>query len=148
MAASGESLYEGVCGETKNPDCLPLLKDDPRITSAKNYLDLSTFILEFGEKKAREGKEYMLQFAKDHPTELITYCANNYESPITSFLSAKAELIEDPRTATYDALVAGDVPKQCAKAMEEAKIDNPPINKIVTLLSPIAYYAISHLVVI
>ncbi|CAL0303021.1 unnamed protein product [Lupinus luteus] len=56
MAASGKSLYEGVCRETKNPNCVPLLKDGPQITSAKNYLDLSKFILDFAKKKAREGK--------------------------------------------------------------------------------------------
>ncbi|CAL0303029.1 unnamed protein product [Lupinus luteus] len=132
MAASGESLYEGVCRETKNTDCVPLLKDDPRITSAKNDLDLSRFILEFAEKKAREGKKYILQIAKEHPTECIILCANKfYESTITSFISAKGELIEDPTSATYDAKVVGDGPEYCAKAFTTANIENPPINKLI-----------------
>ncbi|KAF1897167.1 hypothetical protein Lal_00034870 [Lupinus albus] len=146
MAASGERLYEGVCRETNNPGCLPLLKDDPRITSAKNYLDLSRFILEFAEKKAREGKKYMLQIAKEHPTELIKICANNnYEATITSFISAKGELIEDPMTATYDAKVAGDGPEYCAEALTAAQLPNPLINKVVALVSSIAFYATNHL---
>ncbi|CAL0328172.1 unnamed protein product [Lupinus luteus] len=115
-AASGESLYEGVCRETKNPDCIPLLKDDPQITSAKNYLDLSRFILDFAEKKAREGKE-----------------------------GAKGDLIKDPESAAYQARVAGDGPEYCAKAFKEANIENPPINKLVASVSTIAFYAINHL---
>ncbi|KAF1897183.1 hypothetical protein Lal_00034886 [Lupinus albus] len=133
IAASGESLYEGVCKEAQNPNCLPLLKDDPRITSAKNYFDLATFILEFAEKKAREGKEYMLKIAKEHPTERFKTCANEYEATITSFISAKGELIEDPMTATYDAKVAGDGPEYCAEAFTAANIPNPLINKVVAL---------------
>ncbi|CAL0303019.1 unnamed protein product [Lupinus luteus] len=82
MAASGKSLYEGVCGDTQKPtDCLQLLRHDPLITSAKNYFDLSKFILEFGEKKAKEGKKYIWQIAKKHPIPQITLCAKNtYES--------------------------------------------------------------------
>ncbi|OIV89229.1 hypothetical protein TanjilG_24397 [Lupinus angustifolius] len=134
MEASGNSLYEGVCRETEKPGCLSLLKYDPRITSGKNYLDLSRFILEFAEKKARVGKQYMLQIAKKHPTRLITLCTNSYESTITAFKSAKGELNDDPRTATYDAKIAGDAPKHCAEAFAEANIENPPINKIVALV--------------
>ncbi|OIV89230.1 hypothetical protein TanjilG_24398 [Lupinus angustifolius] len=146
MTASGESLYEGVCKETKNPDCLPLLKDDPRITTAKNYLDLSRFILDFAENKAREGQKVMLQIAKEHPTVRINLCANHfYEGTITSFISAKGELIEDPMTATYDAKVAGDGPEYCAEAFTAANLENPPINKLVALVSIIAFYATDHL---
>ncbi|OIW14225.1 hypothetical protein TanjilG_21365 [Lupinus angustifolius] len=146
MAASGESLYEGVCRETKNQDCVPRLKDDPQITLQKNYLDLSRFILDFAEKKARDGKEYMLQITIEHPTIRINLCANHfYEATITSFISAKGELIEDPMTATYDAKVAGDGPEYCAKAFTAANIENPPINKLVALVSIIAFYAINHL---
>ncbi|OIV89231.1 hypothetical protein TanjilG_24399 [Lupinus angustifolius] len=147
MAASGKSLYEGVCRETQNPaGCLQLLRHDPQITSAKNYFDLSRFILEFGEKKATEGKEYILQIAKEHPTPQITLCAKNtYGSLPTSFIIARDEMINDPKSATYDALVIGDGPAYCAEAFRKANVENPPINKMMTLLSHIAYYAIEHL---
>ncbi|KAF1897344.1 hypothetical protein Lal_00035047 [Lupinus albus] len=138
-AALGKSLYVGVCRKMERPNCLSLLKQDPRITSAKNYLDLSRFILEFAVRKAREGKKYMLQIAKKHPTKLITCCAKSYESTITAFLSAKGELVGDARTATYDGRIAGDAPKRCAEAFKEANIENPPINKDVTLLSMLVY---------
>ncbi|CAL0303025.1 unnamed protein product [Lupinus luteus] len=146
MAALGESLYEDLCKETGKPDCVPLLKDDPRITSAKNYLDLSRFILDFAEKKAREGKKYMLQIAKKHPTERIILCANSlYGSTILAFEGAKGDLIKDPESAAYQARVAGDGPEKCAEAFKEANIENPPINKFVALVSTIAYYVANHL---
>ncbi|CAL0303020.1 unnamed protein product [Lupinus luteus] len=136
MAASGEILYEGVCIEAKNLDCVPLVKDDPQLTSTKKYLDLSRFILDFVEKKAREGKEYMFQIAKKYPTECIILCANNtYESTITLFKNAERELIEDPEAAAYEARVAGDGPEYCAEAFKAANIENPPINKLVASLA-------------
>ncbi|KAK7281169.1 hypothetical protein RIF29_08912 [Crotalaria pallida] len=144
--ALGESLYESVCKETKNPSCFPLLKGDPRIPSAKDYLEISRFILEFGVKKGREGQAYLQGIAKKYPTELIKLCANNfYSSTILSFQSAILELKEDFLTANYDAKVAGDGPAYCAERLKEINIEEPLINQEVALISQAAFFATNHL---
>ncbi|OIW14224.1 hypothetical protein TanjilG_21364 [Lupinus angustifolius] len=88
----------------------------------------------------------MLQIAKEHPTVRINLCPNHfYEATITSFISAKGEFIEDPTTTTYDAKVAGDGPEYCVEAFTATNIENPPINKLVALVSIIAFSATNHL---
>ncbi|CAL0303022.1 unnamed protein product [Lupinus luteus] len=85
----------------------------------------------YEEKKAKEGQEYMLQIAKEHPIERIILCANSlYASTILAFEGAKDDLIRDPWFAAYKARVAGDGPDYCAEAFKEANIENPPINKL------------------
>ncbi|KAK7281165.1 hypothetical protein RIF29_08901 [Crotalaria pallida] len=148
MLVLSESLYEGVCKEATitDPSCLQLLKADPRIPSAKTYLQLSTFILEFGVKKGKKGKNYMEEVAKTHPTKGIKLCAGNfYDNTIHSFQSAIVELKEDAESASYDAKAAGDGPAYCAQRLAEVKIDNPLINKEVALISTVAFLAINHL---
>ncbi|KAK7281358.1 hypothetical protein RIF29_09273 [Crotalaria pallida] len=152
IPALGESLYESICKETIDTDigtvssCIQLLKEDPRIPSAKNYLELSKFILEFGVKKGKEGQNYMKKIAKAHPTEAVKLCANSYyDYAIGSFQSAILELKEDILTATYDAKVAGDGPAYCADILAEIKIENPLINKEVSLISVVAFLSTNHL---
>ncbi|KAE9592512.1 putative pectinesterase inhibitor domain-containing protein [Lupinus albus] len=143
-ASSEKILYASVCEETKDPACIPLFKDDPKISKANNYFDLSGFILDLAVEKAKEGQNYMREIAKKYPT--IDACANSfYTSTISSFMSAKVELNQDTMTANYDAKVAGDGPRYCVEALAKVKLDNPTINKIVGLLSLAAFYATNHL---
>ncbi|KAF1895277.1 hypothetical protein Lal_00043923 [Lupinus albus] len=158
-AVSGESLYDIVCREMKKDepyslhpralDCQDpqVFKDDPRITSAKNYLDLSWFTLEFAEKKAKEGSKYMLQIAKEHPTPHITYCANYiYKSANLIFTYAKYHLFDGGEMSAHNELSSLLLElKYCEGVLLEARIENPPINKMVALLNTIAYYATKHI---
>ncbi|CAL0333348.1 unnamed protein product [Lupinus luteus] len=114
-ASSDESLYRSVCAETKHPECIQLLQSNPNITNAKNYFDLSGFLLDLAEEKAKEGH------------------------------NAKLELTEDTMTASYDAKVAGDGPQYCVEALTEVELENPPINQVVGLLSLASFFAINHL---
>ncbi|CAL0333347.1 unnamed protein product [Lupinus luteus] len=135
-ASSDESLYRSVCAETKHPECIQLLQSNPNITNAKNYFDLSGFLLDLAEEKAKEGHKYMKEIYIKFPTQFLNSCANSfYPNTITSFHSAKLELTEDTMTASYDAKVAGDGPQYCVEALTEVKLENPPINQGIEILS-------------
>ncbi|KAJ1438425.1 Pectinesterase inhibitor domain [Sesbania bispinosa] len=149
--ASGANLYEAVCKEAEKDSarCLQILKDEPRIASARTYDDLSKFILEFGLKRATEGQNYLKEVMKTNPTPAITQCATvHYDGVVGSFKSSLGELEEDVLTANYDAKVAGDGPTTCNSLLADEKINNPTIsalNSDILLISKIAFLATNKL---
>ncbi|CAL0333346.1 unnamed protein product [Lupinus luteus] len=148
--ASSQSLYESVCKETGQDAglCLQLLKANPQIPSAKNYRDLTKFILDLGITKGTQGQNVLLNLLKTNPSPAIRQCATfDYDGTIGSLKSAIRELPVDLQTAQYDARVAGDGPTNCATAITAAKINNPTIvdiNKMTSLLCKVAFLAIEH----
>ncbi|KAJ1438430.1 Pla a 1-like [Sesbania bispinosa] len=151
MPAFCYNLYEIVCNEAKEDanNCLQVLKADPRITSAKDYRDLSKFILYLAINKAIQGQNYFHNLMYTHPTKAIRQCANFwYSGTIASFRSALRELAEDPESANYDARAAGDGPTSCQRAIMAEGLNNPQIrfrNYQTSLLSNIAFVATNHL---
>ncbi|CAL0323101.1 unnamed protein product [Lupinus luteus] len=150
ILASCQSLYKGICKETHENEgaCLQLLKSDPRIPSAKNYVDLTHYILDFAIKKGTKGQKYLLNLMKTNPSQAIYQCATiDYNDSISSFKTAKVDLTQDPLTASYDAKIASDGPTKCGEAIKAAKMNNPTVfdlNKTVLLLSEIAYLAANN----
>ncbi|KAE9592511.1 hypothetical protein Lal_00028587 [Lupinus albus] len=151
MPASSQSLYESVCKETGQAaaNCIQLLKANPQIVSAKNYRDLSKFIMELGITKGTQGQNVLLNLLKTNPSPAIRECANSdYTGTIGSLKSAIRELPVDLQTAEYDAHVSGDGPVNCATALKAAKINDPSflnINNIVSLLCQVSYLSVKHI---
>ncbi|KAE9599476.1 putative pectinesterase inhibitor domain-containing protein [Lupinus albus] len=147
IPASCQSLFESICKETLENEgaCIQLMKSDPRIPSATNYVDLTNYILDMAIKKATEGQNYLLDLMKTNPSKAIHQCATiDYNGSISSFKTAKVDLTQDPPTASYDAKIAGDGPANCAEAIKAENINNPTIfdiNKTMLLLSDIASFA-------
>ncbi|CAL0323078.1 unnamed protein product [Lupinus luteus] len=153
VPTSCKTLYESVCEDTlngNNAPCLKLLKIDPTILSAKNYVDLTNSILDLAITKATDGQNYISNFNKQNQPPAIQKCATTlYPGSISSFKKAKVELVKDPQTASSDARLAGDGPSNCADAIKAAGINDAIIiylNTNVLLLSDIASVAARKLV--
>ncbi|KAE9617455.1 hypothetical protein Lal_00034046 [Lupinus albus] len=150
MPALGDSLYEIICKDNlkETKVCLQLLKTDPQIPSAKNYFDLSIFIMDFALKKGIEGQNLFTNLGKKNPSQAINQCATiYYNSIITAFEGGKRELKKHPDIARYETTVAGDGSKNCSEAIEAEKISNPSINDInnkMSILSDAAFIAVVH----
>lgn len=151
LQASSANLYESVCKEAgeDNGRCLQVLKGEPKIASAKDYVQLSKLILQMGVKKGTEGQNYLKEVMKTNPSPAIKQCATTlYDGVVGSFKSSLSELEEDGLTANYDAKVAGDGPSTCDRALAAEKINNPSIaslNSDVLLISKIAFLATNKL---
>ncbi|CAL0314782.1 unnamed protein product [Lupinus luteus] len=85
---------------------------------------------------------------KTNPSQAIHQCATiDYNGSISSFKTAKVDLTQDSKTASYDAKIASDGPAKCDEAIKAAKINNPKVfdmNKTVLLLSDIASLAANN----
>ncbi|KAK7343748.1 hypothetical protein VNO77_12757 [Canavalia gladiata] len=130
-------------------NCMSILRSDPKILNAENYLELSQAILELALKKGIEGQNFLKELVQINDVPAIKECANlHYDGVIGSFRSALKELKEDPDTANSDAKVAGDGPDACDRALASAHIVNPDIaalNRQIKLLSNTAFQAINKL---
>ncbi|CAL0302995.1 unnamed protein product [Lupinus luteus] len=147
LPASGANLFDGLCKKVNdNGHCLQILKADPKLVTAKNYGELSKYILEFALKKSIEGQNFLKGVMKTNPSSAaIKECATfDYDGVVGSLRSALGELKEDSMTANYDAKVSGDGPTTCDRALAAEKISNPAIsalNKDIFLLSNLASLA-------
>ncbi|KAK7277403.1 hypothetical protein RIF29_18555 [Crotalaria pallida] len=145
LAASGINLHEELCkqaGADDNARCSQILKSE----SAKDYVELSRYVLQIAVKRSIEGQNYLKGVMKTNPSsKAIKECATtHYDGVVGSFKSALGELKVDPMTANYDAKVGGDGPTTCNRALAEEKINNPSIaalNSDILLLSKLAYLA-------
>ena len=151
-SSGGSKLIDEVCNAAMEEDrasCLQVLRSDPKISSAKNYLQLSQYILELALQKGIQGQNFLKEIAKTNKSPAIQQCAGfDYDGVVGSFSSALGELKEDPETANYDAKVAGDGPETCERGLADEHIVNPSIsslNKNIKLLSTIAFLATNHL---
>ncbi|CAL0314783.1 unnamed protein product [Lupinus luteus] len=147
------NLYESVCYDTLSgyrAACLKLLESDRKISSAKNYVDITNSILDLAITKATDGQKYISNFNKKNQDPAIQKCATTlYPLSISKFKEAKVELVKNPITASLSARFAGNGPDYCADAVKAANINDPTIveiNKNVLLLSEIASVAARKLV--
>lgn len=151
MPAMCDTLYETICHEVKedNDKCVLILKSDSRITSANNYLDLCTFILEMAIDKATKGQNDLIKLMNTHPTQAIKQCATlHYGGTVLSLRSSMSNLVKDPKDASFDANAAGDGPANCERDINAEKTHIPFINDLndkVLLLCKIAFQATTHL---
>ncbi|KAJ1438429.1 Invertase/pectin methylesterase inhibitor domain superfamily [Sesbania bispinosa] len=152
MPALCDKLYQIVCNvDYRDANrCLQLLETDPRITSAKSYLDLSKYILTFALKKTHEAQDYFGSLMNRHPTEAIKLCVTKwYPGTVSLFSHSLEELIKRPDDANRDAGFAGVGPIYCDKAVVAEKLINDPrvhfYNSQTSLLSTIAAIATAHL---
>ncbi|CAI8593845.1 unnamed protein product [Vicia faba] len=153
--ALSATLYESVCylitRQQDVNDCLILLNQDSRITSATNYHDLSKFILELAATTARSVYAYLIKEGSDFPNDqAIRQCASVfYPATIVGFENALAKLDKnDPQSAKNDIQAAGNGPGLCEKALQGEKFFNPPMtvrNNQVFVLSEAALLSVSHL---
>ncbi|KAK7308496.1 hypothetical protein VNO77_42104 [Canavalia gladiata] len=130
-ASASTKLYQTVCKDAVKVNdgtdrCLKLLEADPKITSAKNFVELCSLVLKLAIDRSTKAQDYFIQESKKNPSsEAIKGCAtNHYKNTVTSFSSALKELAESPDTANYDAKVAGDGPVNCNQALTNEKVSS------------------------
>ncbi|CAL0325697.1 unnamed protein product [Lupinus luteus] len=130
--------------------CQRLLKSNPELASAKNYVDLANSLLDLGIRKATDGQVYISNFNKKNQHRALQRCATTlYPESIQLFKKAKANLVKDPKAANSDALDAGLRTHECTTVIVFDNINVPgtivDINNNVFFLGEIASYAASML---
>jgi pectinesterase inhibitor-like protein len=147
-------LYETICSEAKEEanDCLNILKNNSKITSATNYLDISKSILEMAIVKATEAQAFIVEFSNQHATHAIRQCGTAFYTDTIHFFTDSLDEIDrnDFLGANDDAERASSGVSDCDEnILKLDKKDYPEIhslNKGVYLLSEIAYLATKHLI--
>ncbi|KAK7308490.1 hypothetical protein VNO77_42097 [Canavalia gladiata] len=153
-ASGSTKLYPIVCKDIHENNgirrCLKLLEAYPKITSAKNILELCRHVLEMAIDRSKEAQNYFIQEMKKNPSsKAIKDCATQrYSGTVGSFESALDELTQSPDTANYDVKVAGDGPVECNSILTAEKVVNPPLyrlNNVIDFISLVAFHATDHL---
>jgi hypothetical protein len=91
--------------------CLDLLKNESKVISATNYLDLSKSILDLALGLTTQGQLFVQKnlIENHHPTQAIKQCINEfYNQTINSLRSSLDELVKNPEGANKDAKLAGN----------------------------------------
>ncbi|KAL5138552.1 hypothetical protein HKD37_10G028702 [Glycine soja] len=152
--AHGHYMIGQICKQLTRQDdkikCPIILRANPKILRAKNYLEFSSAVLELGMHKGIEGQKFLKGLVKAKSSPAIAECANFcYDAVVNGFKGAMNELKDDPMTANYDAGVVSDGPATCERALADEHIVDPAIsalNNRIMLLSAIASYAIDKLI--
>ncbi|RHN51091.1 putative pectinesterase inhibitor domain-containing protein [Medicago truncatula] len=149
------SLYVSLCNEYRPekeiPYCLSLLKADSRITLAKNYHDLSKYILEMASRDAFSVKTYLTLLAKRYPSDkAIGECIYlTYATTTGALNSALDKLDNDPHGARDSAITAAFGAADCDKAFQNDTVVHDPAihirNNEVFFISVMASLGIIHL---
>jgi hypothetical protein len=150
-------LFESLCNEANKAiyikGCLDLLKNESKVISATNYLDLSKSIMDLALGLTTQGQLFVQKnlIENHHPTQAIKQCINEfYNQTINSLRSSLDELVKNPEGANKDAKLAGNGPENCEQALkaEKSKKDYgimAYLNKEVTLICEISFLATKHL---
>jgi hypothetical protein len=145
------NLYESVCDESRGDAifCKNILVSDPKIVSAKNYLDLSRHILEMTIEKAQYSQRYVASLSNQYPdVQCFRQCANEfYTQTVSLFQNSLKHLDNNPGLAKDEARNAGIGSTKCENALQAEQENSPPIHSLnlqVTLLSLVANLSINH----
>ncbi|CAJ1971439.1 unnamed protein product [Sphenostylis stenocarpa] len=147
----GPDLIDQVCNETieDNILCMKILKGDPEIVLAKNFVELAEAILKLGLKKGIEGQNFLKGLVEGKHDPGIEECAtSDYDGVINSFRSALGEMKNDLLAANYSARIAGDGADNCNTTLVAERIQNPAISDLnhqVSMLSFIAFCALDKI---
>ncbi|CAK8532800.1 unnamed protein product [Lathyrus sativus] len=151
LPALSLNLYEIVCNEAGQDanSCMNILKTDSRIVAAKNYHDLSKFILEMAFSKATSVQSYYVKVGIRFPEDkAIRQCSLAFfADAMEDFESALYKLGYNPKGAIDDIHDAGNEVKRCEKALADEKSYNPSIHALnngIYLLSEISFLAVNH----
>nr|XP_027191356.1 uncharacterized protein LOC113787081 [Cicer arietinum] len=152
---STPKLYEVVCKNASNDDleqrCLNLFEDNHEITLAKDDLTLCKLFLNMAIHKSSKAKNYLKSLINKYPSsKVIKKCVTDYyDDLVFSLKSSLSELVKNPLLANYDAVIAGDGPKNCESDLGREKIVNSSsistINNEMQFLSYVAYLATANL---
>ncbi|KAL3573430.1 hypothetical protein D5086_024043 [Populus alba] len=148
-------LMQDICKETAKShgsydDCVSALELDPTADSA-DINKLAKISLQLGISNTANTRNYikkLLKNATPESQETLNTCLSSYVAATASFKSALSELGEDPLSANYDSLVAGDDVQACEDEMARNKAQIPGIitrNNYGKLYSAIAFVVTNHL---
>ncbi|KAB1201074.1 Cell wall / vacuolar inhibitor of fructosidase 2 [Morella rubra] len=127
-------LVEEVCNRSGVSEfCVEALESDPRTASAPDLLSIAKIALDLAKTNATSTRNYIDGMLKRDDTKpalrpALEKCASSYELVFASFSSAHDELEEDPMTANYDALIAGDYISSCDEELSSGGVSVPSIS--------------------
>lgn len=127
------SIYEAVCAgaaaETHQQErCLKLLESNPKITSAKDYLNLSKVYLEMAIEKSTKGQDYLKSLMDKYPSSqaLKTCVTKNYVDLIYGFQLATSVVAGDPDGAHDDLIYGSGGPRSCDQSLAQENVVHEP----------------------